>query len=97
MVDYSSDASRADKAAEVVGIMETLGFLFLENVPGFDEDELRWCVDFFFEGMPAEKKLQVARILYNPDSKQVGHIPKRVSLQDFPCGRGRGERVSLGY
>ena len=73
MIDYSSDASRADKAAEVVGIMETLGFLFLENVPGYDEDELRWCVNFFYEEMPSEKKLQVARILYNPDSKQVEH------------------------
>ena len=72
MIDYSSDVSRADQAAKVVLIMETVGFLFLENVPGYNEDELRWCVDFFFEEMPAEKKLQVARIMYNPDSKQVG-------------------------
>ena len=55
---------------EVVHSMETLGFMLLENVPGFDEDELRWCVDFFFN-LPMQKRLEVAKKKYNPDSKQV--------------------------
>ena len=44
--------------------------MFVENLPGFDEEELRWCVDFFFS-LPEKKKLDIARRKYNPNSKQV--------------------------
>ena len=69
VIDYS-EKDRAKQARKIVSIMEDLGFLFLENIPGYDEDDLRWCVDFFF-GLPEEKKKQVARKLWNPESKQV--------------------------
>lgn len=71
VIDYG-ERDRASQARRIVNIMSSLGFLFLENVPGYSEDDLRWCVNFFFQEMPADKKLQVARIMYNPESKQVG-------------------------
>ncbi len=70
VVDYSLQ-DRSEQARRIVEIMENLGFLFLENIPGYDEDELRWCQEFFFDVMPPEKKLQLARVMYNPESKQV--------------------------
>ncbi len=70
VIDYS-EKDRALNARKVIDVMENLGFLFLENVPGYREDDLRWCVEFFFDVMPAKKKLQVAKRKYNPDSKQV--------------------------
>ena len=70
MIDYG-EKDRSKLSQRVVEVMENIGFLFLENVPGYSEDELRWCVDFFYHEMPAEKKLEVARVLYNPKSKQV--------------------------
>ena len=69
VIDYQEN-DRKELARKVVHSMETLGFMFLENVPGYDEDELRWCVDFFFS-LPQRKKLDIARRKYNPDSKQV--------------------------
>ena len=71
VIDYSLK-DREAQAKRVVDIMSSLGFLFLENVPGYSEDDLRWCVDFFFKEMPAEKKMQVARIKYNPQNTRAG-------------------------
>jgi hypothetical protein len=51
--------------------MEDLGFLFLDNIPGYSEDELRWCVEFFYDVMPEKKKMEVAKLAYNPNGKQV--------------------------
>ena len=70
VLDFS-DADRHSKARQIIEVMETVGFMFLEKVPGYSEDDLRWCQEFFFDVMPPEKKLQVARMMYNPDSKNV--------------------------
>ena len=70
MLDYS-EADRNSKARQVVAAMETVGFMLLENVPGYSEDDLRWCQEFFFDVMPPEKKLEVARVKYNPANKHV--------------------------
>jgi len=69
VVNYQ-EKDRNELSRQVVHSMKTLGFMFVENVPNFDEDELRWCVDFFFS-LPQKKKLDIARRKYNPDSKQV--------------------------
>lgn len=70
VVDFSG-ADRSLQADKVVSIMEKVGFLLLDNVPGYDEDEPKWCVEFFYDEMPVEKKLEMARISYNPHCKQV--------------------------
>ena len=70
VLDFS-DTDRESNAKKLIDIMENLGFLFLANVPGYEEDDLKWCVQFFFDVMPPQKKLSVARKMYNPDSDQV--------------------------
>ena len=50
--------------------METVGFLSVDNVPNYDEKELRKYTDWFF-ALSHEKKLKVARKKYNPESSQV--------------------------
>jgi isopenicillin N synthase-like dioxygenase len=70
VLDFSVK-DRASNAKKLVNIMETVGFMYLENVPGYSEDELRWCQEFFFDHMPVERKLELARTMYNPDNKNV--------------------------
>ena len=73
VINYG-EKDRGELSRQVVHSMKTMGFMFLENVPNYDEDELRWCVDFFF-GLPQSKKLAIARRKYNPDSKLVSPCP----------------------
>ena len=70
VIDYS-EQDRDKQAGKILEVMETLGFLFLDKIPGYDEDELRWCQEFFFDVMPPEKKMDLARKMYNPKSNQV--------------------------
>ena len=69
VINYQ-ETDREKLSQEVVRSMETLGFIFLEKVPGFDEDELRWCVDFFFS-LPLKKRMEVAKKKYKPESTNV--------------------------
>ena len=69
VIDFSSP-DRLQKAQEIVRAMETVGFLFLDKVPGHDEDVLRKWVDWFWS-LSEEKKLKIARKRYNPENKHV--------------------------
>ena len=69
VVDFSL-SDRGENIKQVVEAMETVGFLFLDNVPGFDESVLRKQVDWFYS-LPLEKKMTLARRMYNPQSTNV--------------------------
>lgn len=69
VIDFSSP-DRLKKAQEIVRAMETVGFLFLDKVPGHDERELRKWVDWFWS-LSKEKKMKIARKRYNPMNKHV--------------------------
>lgn len=69
VIDFSSP-DRREKARQIVTAMETIGFLFLDKVPGHDEDELRKWVDWFWS-FSYEKKMTIARKRYNPENKHV--------------------------
>ena len=81
VLDYS-EKDRASKARKIVQIMETVGFLYLDNVPGYSEDGLKWCLEFFYDVMPAEKKLQMAKD--NPENKNVRSRSCKSDLEK-PC------------
>ena len=71
VLDYSkSESDRASLSREMTEVMGEFGFLFLENIPEYREEELRWCVKFFF-GLPERKRLEVARRMYNSENKNV--------------------------
>jgi len=73
VLDYTKSVSdRAALSREISEVMGDFGFLFLEKVPEYKEDELRWCVDFFF-GLPERKKFEVARKMYKPENNNVSY------------------------
>ena len=66
VVDFSSP-DKKETASRIVHVMETVGFLYLDNVPGYNieaEEELMEANKWFFS-LSLEKKLSVARYLYN--------------------------------
>lgn len=68
-VDFSSPDIKGT-ASRIVHIMETVGFLYLDNVPDYNvqvEEELLEAHKWFFS-FPLEKKMRVARYLYNKQS-----------------------------
>ena len=69
IIDFSLP-DRKEKSRQIMDAMETVGFLSVDNVPNYDEKELRKYTDWFF-ALPHEKKLKVARKKYNPESSQV--------------------------
>ncbi len=78
LLDYSkSQSDRAGLSEEMTKVMGDFGFLFLENIPGYREEELRWCANFFF-ALPQSKRLEVARRMYNSKNQNVSKFSKRV-------------------
>lgn len=69
VINFSA-SDRQQKARQIVRAMETIGFLFLDKVPGHDEQLLRKWSDWFWS-LSKEKKMKVARKRYNPDNKHV--------------------------
>ena len=70
IVDFSSTDTEGT-ASRIVHIMETVGFLYLDNVPGYnleEEAELLEINKWFFN-LPKERRLKVARYLYNKNNK----------------------------
>ena len=76
-VDISrAKSDRQETATQLVRALEDVGFLFLDNVEGFDPDELyRATVRFF--NLPEERKKDVSTVTWNPKSKHVyrGYFP----------------------
>ena len=88
VIDFSSaccsDGSTATAAAarDLVHAMETVGFVYLDNVPGFDkqrEQRLHEEAKWFFS-LPLEEKLLVAPKNWNKQSNNVyrGYVPINV-------------------
>ena len=69
VIDFSLP-DRKEKARQIIKAMESVGFLFLDKVPGHDEKLLRKWVDWFWS-FSEEKKMKIARRRYNPDNKHV--------------------------
>ena len=84
VLNYGS-TGREVLAAKITEVMGDLGFLYLENIPGFNEDELRWCVDFFY-GLPLEKRMQIGRKTYRSENKNVS---MRLCMSDLRLSPGQ--------
>ena len=65
-----SNPDREDLSRQMTQVMGDLGFLYLENVAGYCEEDLRWCSDFFYS-LPESKKMEIARKMYNPQNANV--------------------------
>ena len=86
MSEATVSGNRLAVAKRLVHAMETVGFLYLDGIPGYNEDELLECVKWFFD-LPLERRLEVAKKQYNPTSKQLyrgyfGLNPEDVSYKE---------------
>ena len=78
IINFSSP-DRLATAKELKKAMETVGFVYLDNVPGFNkevEENLHKAASWFFS-LPLDEKLRVSPKKWNPGAKGVyrGYIP----------------------
>ena len=74
-----SDPDRLRRAKDLTKAMAEVGFVYLENIPGYDkqlEDKLFQASKWFF-GLPLQEKLKISPKKWNPSAKGVyrGYIP----------------------
>ena len=72
VIDFSSP-NRHEKAQQILTAMQSVGFLLLEKVPAYNEQELRKWVDWFWS-LSKEKKMSIARRKYNPRNTHVSTV-----------------------
>lgn len=82
IIDFSNP-DRLSNARDLTEAMETIGFVYLDNVPGFNqaaEERLLECVRWFFS-LPLEDKLRLSPKNWNKDSENVyrGYVPVNVA------------------
>ena len=79
VINFSSDCSDAVVAQDLVHAMETIGFVYLDNVPGYDKEQEQRLLDEtkWFFSLPLEEKLLVSPSKWNKQSKSVyrGYVP----------------------
>ena len=73
------DINSPDKEATIAQLMEQMskvGFMLIDNVPGFAEDELLKAVKAF-HNIPLEMKMKLALKFFNNETKNVyrGYFP----------------------
>ena len=79
-------------AKEVVHALENIGFLYIDNIEGFDYDKLMASCKWFF-GLPIEKKRAIMRKFWNDDNLNVyrGYYPVKAGepsrKEGFEFGR----------
>ena len=88
VIDFSS-LDRQANAVQLTQAMETIGFVYLDNVPGYDrevESKLHKAAEWFFS-KPLEEKITVSSKNWNKDSSGVyrGYVPINQSLTKLSC------------
>ena len=78
IIDFSSP-NRLATAKMLTEAMETVGFVYLDNVPGFNkevEEKLHKAANWFFS-LPLDEKLRLSPKNWNPDAEGVyrGYVP----------------------
>ena len=93
VVDLSSD--RLGNARTIVHAMETVGFLLLDNVPGYDEQKLLEGTKWFFD-LPLEWRMRVTRKKWNKDAKNLyrGYFPVDHEAVSFKEGFEIGPEIA---
>lgn len=82
-----SGADRLSTAKKLVEAMETVGFVYLDNVPGYNaetEKAVYEAAEWFFN-LPLEQKMKLSSKRWNKDAHGVyrGYVPMDPSQQHF--------------
>ncbi len=78
VIDFS-EPDRQQTAMKLVKAMKEVGFVYLDNVPGYDkqlEDQLLQATKWFF-GLPLEEKIKLSPKVWNSSATTVyrGYVP----------------------
>ena len=98
VIDFSFP-DRQSTAKQLTKALETVGFVYLDNVPGFNkevENVLHQTAEWFFS-ISLEEKLQLSTKNWNKDAKNVfrGYIPIDVDKGHLREQYGVGELLPL--
>ena len=96
IIDFSQPTQSRDKlASEIVNALETVGFLFLDNVIGYDSDLIERATKWFYS-LPENTKHSLACKSFNPQNKNVyrGYFPANAQNSSFKEGYEIGEELS---
>lgn len=93
VVDLSSP-DRLGNARAIVHAMETIGFLVLDNIPGYDEQKLLEATRWFFD-LPLERRMRVSRKKWNEHAKNLyrGYFPVDHEAISFKEGLEMGPEI----
>ena len=83
VIDFSPNADRKRNAKRLAVAMESVGFVYLDNVPGYNEEveaRLHKAAQWFFS-LPVSKKLRVSPRKWNKEASCVyrGYVPVNVA------------------
>ena len=97
VIDFSESADRTQKSKDLTKAMEEIGFVYLDNVPGFDkqvEDRLHDACKWFF-GLPLEEKMKISTVNWNSSAKGMyrGYMPINVERDQLREQYGTGETL----
>lgn len=86
VIDFSG-TDRSATAKKLVEAMETVGFVYLDNVPGYNaetEKAVYEAAKWFFN-LPVEEKMKLSSKRWNKDARGVyrGYVPMDPSQQHF--------------
>ncbi|KAK6187717.1 hypothetical protein SNE40_005679 [Patella caerulea] len=87
--------TRVAVAKKMVDALKTVGFLYIDNIPGFDQKELlKWCRWFF--NLPENVRFKLYRKLWNPNSKSVyrGCFPLQKGEISYKEGFEMGQDIA---
>lgn len=96
VIDFSDPTQSRDVlASKIVDALENVGFLFLDNVVGFDPD-LIWRANKWFYNLPESTKYSVACKSFNPQNKNIyrGYFPANAQNSSFKEGFETAEDLS---
>ena len=96
IIDFSRLSQSRDKLAkEIVDALQTVGFLFLDNVVGFDHKEIEQATKWFYS-LPESTKYSLATKSFNSENTNVyrGYFPLDAQNSSYKEGFEMAEELS---
>ena len=96
VIDFSNPSESRDKLAkEIHDALQTVGFLFLDNVVGFDRETIEQAAKWFYN-LPESSKYSLATKSFNPQNKNIyrGYFPADAQDSNYKEGYEITEELS---
>lgn len=97
IIDFSQPSQSRDKLAkEIVDALQSVGFLFLDNVVGFDREAIERATKWFYS-LPESNKYALATKSFNPQNQNIyrGYFPADAQNSSYKEGFEISEELSV--